>query len=208
MIVADYEGEIGANGEASSPVDNVVNVKWRFSITDEEIDQDINGHPIVTNNGEPIYGVTERIPDFVGTVQKNFLTVNIPAMSSYLRSRNSDTFLGFPPGTVRLMDWEAEQVITNGVPGFWKVNAMVQAREPYNTTPDKAWYKRVRHEGLMVRAFAGAEPEEATNLKNKLIATRPILLKEDGTRETDPENAYWLEFETTRALPYSALGLV
>jgi hypothetical protein len=35
-----------------------------------------------------------------------------------------------------------------------------------------------------------------------------VLLKEDGTQETDAESAFWLEFETTFSLPYAALGLV
>lgn len=208
MIVADYSGEIGPGDDSSSPVDNEVVITWRGAITDEAIDQDINGKPIVTKNGEPIDWISERIPDMVATIERNFITINVPAISTYLKSRSSDEFLGWPAGTARLMEWSATNVFTNGVAGFWKVSATIQFREPYNTTPDKAWYKRVRHEGLMVRATPGAEPEPATDLKTKTIATRPILLKEDGTRETDPESAFWLEFETTRALPYSALGLV
>lgn len=208
MIVADYSGEIGPGDESSSPMDNEVVITWRGAITDEAIDQDINGKPIVTEPGEPIDGITERIPDMVATIERNFISINVPAISTYLKSRSSDDFLGWPAGTARLMEWSASNVFINGVPGYWKVSASIQFREPYNTTPDKAWYKRVRHEGLMVRSVAGAQPEPATDLKTKTIATRPILLKADGTRETDPENAYWLEFETTRALPYAALGLV
>jgi hypothetical protein len=207
MIVADYSGEVGPN-ESGSPIDSEVVITWRGAITDEAIDQDINGKPIVTQCGEPIDGITERIPDMVATIERNFITINVPAISAYLKSRSSDQFLGWPAGTARLMEWSASNVFVNGVAGFWKVSATIQFREPYNTTPAKAWYKRVRHEGLMVRATAGAQPQPAFDLKTKSIATRPILLKQDGTRETNPENAFWLEFETTRALPYSALGLV
>jgi hypothetical protein len=35
----------------------------------------------------------------------------------------------------------------------------------------------------------------------------PVLLKADGTKETDPAAAVWLEFKRYGSLPYAALGL-
>jgi hypothetical protein len=35
-----------------------------------------------------------------------------------------------------------------------------------------------------------------------------VLLKADGTRETNPDNAHWLEFQVYRSLPYQGLGLI
>jgi hypothetical protein len=208
MVTASYSGEVGSSGQSSSPVANETIISWRGQVTDELIDQDINGKPIVTFNREPIDGITERIPDQVATIEKNFASINIPAISSYLRSRNSDTFLGFPAGTARLWEYAATNVISDGVAGFWKVQATIVFREPYNTTPDKAWFKRVRHEGIMVRPSAGDEPQHGIDPATKTLTTRPLLLKADGTLETDPDNAYWLEFETTTELPYAALGLL
>jgi hypothetical protein len=208
MVTVSYSGEVGSSGQSSSPVANETIVTWRGQITDEAIDQDINGRPIVTFNGEPIDGITERIPDQVATIEKNFASINLPAISAYLRSRNSDTFLGFPAGTARLWEYSATNVISDGVAGFWKVQATIVFREPYNTTPDKCWWKRVRHEGVLVRAVAGATPQIAFDPVTKTPVTRPIPLKPDGTREDNPANAYWLEFETTLELPYAALGLL
>lgn len=207
MMVVDYSGEIGQGGEGSSPVSNEAIVTWRGQVTDELIDQDINGKPLVTFNGEPIDGITERIPDDVATIERNYATISTYALRQYLRSRNSDTFLGWPPGTCRLFDYSATNVIKDGVAGFWKVSMTFVFREPYNTTPDKAWYKRVRHEGFLIRAIAGGTPQIAFDPVTKTPVTRPVLLKANGTRETNPENAYWLEFETTKALPYNSLGL-
>ncbi len=208
VVTASYSGEIGPTDATSSPVDNEVIVSWRNATTDEAIDQDWNGKAIVTKNNEPIDGITERIADQVATIERNFLTINMYAIRAYLKSVNSDTFLGWPAGTARLMEYNASNVITNGVAGFWKVSATVQFREPYNTTDDKAWCKRVRHEGYLVRDAAGETPHIAWDEKTKTPVTKPILLKEDGTRETDPDNAHWLEFQTVDSLPYSALGLV
>lgn len=208
MVTASYSGEVGSGGTGSSPIANETIISWRGQITDEAIDQDIYGRPIVTKNGEPIAGITERIPDQVATIEKNFASINLPAISAYLRSRNSDTFLGFPPGTARLWEYSASNVISDGVTGFWKVSATIVFREPYNTTPDKCWFKRVRHEGVLVRSTPTAQPRIAFDPVTKTPVTKPVLLKADGTRETDPDNAHWLEFETTFELPYAALGLL
>ena len=51
MVMADYSGEIGPGGADSSPIDNEVVISWRNATTDEEIDDDWNGKPIVTKNG-------------------------------------------------------------------------------------------------------------------------------------------------------------
>jgi len=202
MVVASY------SGESNEPDANEVDVEWYGQITDEAIDQDINGKPIVTVNAEPIDGLTERIPDMVAVITRKFLTINTVVAQQYLKSRNSDVFLGRAAGTGRLMDWRARATWTNGVPSFWTVTAAVQFREPYNTIPARAWWKRVRHEGLLVRDTAGGLPRPAWDEATKTIATRPVLLKANGTQETVSENAYWLEFETTLSLPYSVLGLV
>jgi len=208
IVTASYSGEIGPTDASSSPVDNVAVISWRNATTDEAIDQDWNGKAIVTKNNEPIDGVTERIADQVATIERNFVSINMYAIRAYLKSSNSDTFLGWPAGTARLMEYSASNQITDGAAGFWKVSATVQFREPYNTTADKAWYKRLRHEGYLVRDTAGDEPHIAWDEKTKTPVTKPILLKADGTRETDPDNAHWLEFQTLDSLPYSALGLV
>ena len=213
LMVAEYSGEIGPGDISSSPIDNDVIVTWRNATVEEAIDQDFDGNPIVTVNGEPIEGVSERISDQVATIERNFLAINIPAISAYLRSTNSDTFLGFPAGTGRLMDYTATNIIQDGVAGFWKVTAVIQFREPYNTTPDKAWYKRLRHEGYIVRDTAGGTPHIAWDELTKSPVTKPILLAEDGTRLPIPADAtsvaaVWQEFKTLGSLPYNALGLL
>ena len=208
VVTASYSGEIGQGDETSSPVANEVIVTWRNATTDEAIDQDFLGKPIVTKNNEPIEGITERIADQVATIERNFLSINMYAIRQYLRASNSDTFLDWPAGTARLMEYNATNVITDGVAGFWKVSATIQFREPYNTTADKAWYKRVRHEGFLVRDTSGDEPHIAWDAKTKTPVTKPILLKVDGTRETDPDAAVWLEFQTLGSLPYNSLGLI
>jgi hypothetical protein len=208
IVTAEYQGETGPGGVGSAPVDTEVRVTWSTATTDEAIDEDFNGNPIVTANNEPIDGLTEKLSDDVVTIERKFLTVNRYALRQYRRATNSDTFLEWPPGTARIVADNSRAVFVNGFVSYWDVSVSIQFREPFRTTADKAWYKRVRHEGLLVRATADAEPDIAVNEVSKTPATRPVLLKEDGTRETDPEAAYWLQFQTLGSLPFNALGLL
>lgn len=208
IVIASYSGDIGPGDISSSPVDLPHSIVWSGSTTDEAIDEDWNGKPIVTVNGESIEGLTERLTDDVVTIERAYASVNRYALRAYRRAVNSDTFLGWPPGTARMIDDVAEAVFVNGVIQYWKVRATIQFREPFRTTAAKAWYKRVRHEGVLVRDTAGDKPHVAWDEKTKTPVTKPILLKVDGTRETNPENAVWLEFPTLGSLPFNALGLV
>ena len=213
MVIATctYTGEAGNGGGADvtqSPLDNEPTINWRSVTTDEAIDQDFNGKPIVTKNNEPIEGLSERFTDDLVTIERNYAAINRYALRAYRRATNSDTFLGWPPGTARIMEDEATGVVKNGIVQYWKVRVAIQFREPFRTTADKAWYKRVRHEGYLVRDTDGEDPHIAWDLKTKQPVTKKVLLKEDGTREEDPDNAHWLEFQTLGSLPFNALGLV
>jgi len=207
MVVVTYKGEVGPGGLGSSPLDIPYSIVWRGATTDEAIDEDWNGKPTVTANNEPIEGLTERLTDDVVTIQKAYLTVNRYALSAYRRAVNSDTFLGWPPGTARIIDDQAEAQFTGGVITHWIVTVSIQFRVPYRTTAARAWWKRVRHEGYLVRDAAGDKPHIAWD-GNKTPVTRKVLLKQNGTEETDPDNAFWKEFQTLGSLPFNALGLI
>ena len=64
--------------------------------------------------------------------------------------------------------------------------------------------------GIQIQTLhlVGDEPERAKDRKNNQETSQPVLLKEDGTEEFDPENAHFLEFQIYQPLPYNALGLV
>jgi hypothetical protein len=209
VVTVEYEGEVGPGDSTTNPTDIEYNIEWSCTTTDEEIDEDWNGKPLVTKNFEPIYGITEKLSDDVVTIERNFLTINRYALRAYRRATNSDTFLDWPPGTARLIDDSQRAVFHNGVIKYWKVRAVIQFREPFRTTPDKAWYKRVRHEGLWVRDTAGGPVRHGWDDTTKHPTSKPIQLKEDGTAyPKDSDEAFWLEFQTLGSLPFNALGLV
>lgn len=178
------------------------------SVTSSEpIDVDWNGRAIVNVNGEPVEGISRDVSDTVITITRNFLEVNDDLVLSYLESTNSDTWYGYAPGRARLTSYQAEEVYrsTSTVRDYWRVTATIQCRYGYLTTPDKAWYKRVRNEGLYEKI--GSFLWRAVDDLREPV-TKPVLLKSDGTRETDPNNAHFIYHQVYGSLPYNALGLL
>jgi hypothetical protein len=98
--------------------------------------------------------------------------------------------------------------------GYWEITAQIQFRYPYRTTPDKAWYARVRHEGFYEKINVGTKKAIVRAVDgNKEPMTRKVLLDNNGYRlqppaEGEQQNAVWLEFKLYDSLPFNALGLL
>lgn len=205
IVVVEYSGEAGPFGLNDTPINEEPEIEWTDSVSNEPIDVDWDGNPIVTANGEPITGATMEIADQVLSVTRNYAGFSPWLTHQYRHSVSSDIFAGYPPGTARLVSFTARnQRASNGF-SYWKVSAKVQFRFPYNTTPQKAWYFRTRHEGFRVKV--GGSIIRAVD-DFQVPVTTPVLLKADGTKETNSANAHFLEFKRYQPLPYAALGLL
>tara|TARA_R110000822_G_scaffold17178_3_gene57945 strand:+ start:631 stop:1479 length:849 start_codon:yes stop_codon:yes gene_type:complete len=189
--------------------DSSVEVEWSDSTSTEPIDRDINGYAIVTANGEPVDGLSMDISDQVVVIRRKFASINTASIGAYRRSTNSDTYLGWAPGTARLIGFSAKNKFAyGGLAEAWDVTARIQFREAYaNTTPAQAWYKRWRHEGLWLKNPNGGLPIRAIDGQSQPVS-KPVLLKLDGTQETNPNAAYFFHTQVYGSLPYSALGLI
>lgn len=207
MVDVDYEGQTGPENVEDSPLNDPPSIRWSNQVSEEEIDEDKDGKPISTVNGEPIKGIKKSISDLVLDVRRNYQSVDLVATLQYLHSINSDTFAGFAPGIARLISFDATFVIAEEVSGggFWEVSAKIVFRVPWRSTPAKAWSVRVKHEGFYEKI--GSIIKKAVD-DNKEPVSSPVMLKADGTRETDPEIGHWLEFDIYNPLPYNALGLL
>jgi hypothetical protein len=211
VMTISYEGK--SQGEQSDPV----SISWSDTESDEPIDRDWTGRAICTANGEPIEGVTMKLADQVVTIQRQFLGFSPWLTHQYRHSVNSDTFMGYPPGTARLTGFSATMANANinSVGEKWDVSATIQFRFPYgDTLPSKAWYARVLHQGYWIRTsnrFRRAldidvAPPGVTGAGEPCV--KPVLLTPTGEVETDPNNANFLYFQIYGELPYSVLGLV
>lgn len=218
IVTVDYTGELGpgdSNNE-NNPLFAPPRIDWDDVESEQEIDEDFDGNPIQTINGEPIEGVKALIADQTVAIKRNMLLFNPYVQARYRRAVNSDIFLGWPPGTAKLMKLSASNV-PNDEGGYWEVSAQIQFRYPYRTTPEKAWYGRIRHEGYYERVElsgpgAGTKVVRAVD-SNKEPVTKPVLLDENGYRipgvePGEQQTAHWLEFKLYDSLPYSALGLL
>lgn len=208
IVTMNYEGEFGPEGANSPPWASPPEISWGDAESDEGIDSDVDGNPIVTTAGEAIAGVTTKVADLVLNVTRNYQSFSPAATHQYRHSVNSDTFAGFAPGLGRLVRFSAKQGYDVDAGGYWTVNASIQFRYPYNTSSERAWYARVLNEGYYVKATASDDKTVLGIDNNKKDTTKPVLIKEDGTQEFDPENAHWLEFKIYTPLPYNALGLI
>lgn len=198
VVIVGYEGET---------VESSVEVEWTDVTTTEPIDRDWTGRAIVTANGEQVEGLSMDVSDQIVVIRRKFATLNTPTIAAYRRATNSDTYLGWPPGTARLVGFSAKNQFKYGAPKeAWDVTARIQFREPFaNTTPAQAWYKRWRHEGLLIKV--GSIIRRALDSLGQ-EETKPVLLKADGTRETDPDAAHFFHTQVYDSLPYNALGLI
>jgi hypothetical protein len=205
VVTVNYEG---------SRFDSNVDIEWTDSTSTEPVDRAYNGTAIVTACNEQVEGLTYELADPVVVIRRKFLLFNAYTIAQYRHATNSDTFLGWPPGTARLIGISAKNQFKWNMPlEQWDVTARVQFRIPYmGATAAQAWYKRWRHEGLMVRYYdpvsglAGAYSRAIDPLGQEV--TKPVLLDEFGVQETDPDNAIFKYTQLYGSLPYSALGLI
>jgi hypothetical protein len=210
IVPVIWRGEVGTGGGTpGSPVSQAPEIVWSNATTTEAIDEDVNGNAITTVNGEPIYGATRMVPDLVLSVSRNYLLFSPWLTWNYLESTNSDSFVNFPPGVAKFMSFNARQTVSNGLT-YWRVNATIQFRYPYRTTPLRAWWARVRHEGYLIKNDAGKLVEARD--EHQQPVSRPVLLDDNGEQIVKVGGAFppanWREFQIYTQLPYNALGLV
>ena len=211
-IVCKYSAEVGTGGGGSGETNPLYlpTVKtWSTNSSEEAIDEDINGKPIATFTGEPLNGVKETFYDLTLTCKKNFAYFDPLVFYDVVGHVNSQPFVGFPAGTVLMIDVNVQDVVGNDFT-YVEIASTFQMRKPLRTTAARAWWKRLKHEGFYRFAAAG---DKAAGIKpvpcldaNKEPVTQPVFLKDDGTQETDLTIGHWLEFETKLKADFNALN--
>lgn len=215
LETSSKSAEGGGATPGSSPLDEPPEIETTFASSEAQLDQDIGGVPIMTKNGDQLNGASDEINELVLTVSRNLPAWDFLLANTYMGSgktpaaTNSDTVLGFPPGAARLKGLSAKSVTSNGFL-YFRATGIVQFRSAApGSTVDKAWWLRIRHEGYTIRDAAGDAFSKwhiaLDGHKNEV--TQPVMIKLDGTRETNPLVGHWLEFQTSPSLPYSGLGI-
>ena len=209
IVTVKWKGEIGPGGpNQPSPLNAPPKIDWDDVETEEEVDEDFFGFALETKTGEPYKGLRRPFADQTVTIRRNFATFNPWTQARYRQAVNSDTFLGWPRGTARIVKFSASNVIDQNR-GYWEVTCTIQFRYPYKTTAARAWWKRVVHEGLYEFVNEGG-------VKRKRLARdgdgadtkKPVLLDANGFRLAANALPHYLEFQIFDYLPFNALGLL
>lgn len=193
-VEANYHAE-AQNFEGVSPTERPVKIlppSVSFSDVEEPIDQDVNGDPIQTVNGEGFDPpLTKDVSDLVLVFEKNVEAVDYLAYRDSKGNVNNAGFFGSEQGTARLLDITAEPA-QEGMFIFYKQRATIAFRSvpviegtPF---PTLAWAKRVLHEGFYEKVdgrIVRAVDENGDEM------TKPVLLDAAGARTVAPVWLYW-----------------
>tara|TARA_R100000152_G_C6781949_1_gene217711 strand:- start:783 stop:1652 length:870 start_codon:yes stop_codon:yes gene_type:complete len=189
-----------------NPLTEPADIQYSTLQSTEEIDEDIDGNPINTAAGEPITGVKIQVGDLAATVTKNLPSFNPASIYTYANTVNSSTFMGFAAGVVRIHNITAKIVYAEDLT-YWTVTVVFHFRYPVHTSADKSWWKRVRHEGTLYLAEdLQYPPLRFTERTGQLVGGKGML-KDNGTKETDPTIGHWKEFQVYRTQNFNSLGL-
>jgi len=153
VVLVTFEGELASKDQTDNPLNKEPEIEFSSVTVTEEMDEDINGLPLTNVNGDPVHGIKDEIWDYTLKIRRNFALFNTYAWRLYARSYSSDSFFGWPAGSAALRGFSVKPVRYG--PGksltYYDVSATIGFREPYNTIPARAWWKRYRNEGLRVR---------------------------------------------------------
>ena len=181
--------------------------------TQELIQNDVNGNAIVTTTGEPIEGIMEDVNDPVITIVRNFASWSFAGVASYRNAINSDTFLSFTAGQLRIVSLSVQpNRITAGTGStvdYFTGTVVMAARSDPPGAAGKAWWRRVLNQGYY-QSVAGAPGPSGVpavrildNNGDPMIS--PTLLDQYG-QPTD--TAHWLYFQTRPSMAFSGLNFI
>ena len=230
-VSVTYEGrypqQSGQGDMPMSPLAEPPVISWFHAASNEPIDTDVNGSPIL-NSALESYDppMTEDFYDVVLRVERNEMTYNRAMAADYAGAVNSDTWLGYGPGHARCRVFTGNKAYTN----FWAYFRViyefqmryseVRTRDPGGTIVTRVigWLRRMRDEGyreLTGATLADGSPEVRTIVdKEGSPISQPQPLDGSGTKLTKsvidnvplPESAF-LTFDTIKQRPFAILGI-
>lgn len=208
-VTIRYEGRAPTDDPTGDPTAMFAYVEsWGDVETSEEVDADFDGNEIMTEAYEPVEGIKSVFCDQVATIKRNIPlgSYNPYAAGVYRRSVNSDLFLGWPPGTAKIMRLGVKNINNE----YYDMTAVVQFRIPYQTIAARAWYARWRHEGFYHKIDVEIGGDTITKIVravdgNKKPVTKKVLLDINGYRLEDGATPVWKETKLYGVQAFSAL---
>ena len=206
QVTVGYEAlTTDPNDPAQSPLAQPAVISFSSVTQEVEIDEDRDGNPIQTINGEPLVGVTRPFTDLVITVSRNLPTFSPVSISTYMNKINSATWYGFPAGTVRIMDIQAQNQFSEDFE-YWAVTVSFQVRRGYGQILDaEAWDHRCAHQGYIVKV--GGQKIHALTSDNLPVAQPVMISRTTGAQLPDGVGAY-INFPVLDEIDFNQLNLL
>lgn len=193
------------NDPSQSPLARPPVISYTSVTQEVEIDEDRDGNPIQTVNGEPLVGVTRPFTDLVITVQRNLPTFNPVSISTFMNKINSTTWYGFPAGTVRITDIQATSVFSEDF-AYWDATVSFQVRRGYGQVVDaEAWSHRCAHQGYVV--VIGGQKKHALTSDNLTVSQPVMISKTTGAQLADGVGEY-INFPVLDEIDFNQLNLL
>jgi hypothetical protein len=193
------------NDPSQSPLAQPAVVSFSSVTQEVEIDEDRDGNPIQTVNGEPLVGVTRPFTDLVITVSRNLPTFSADSISLYMNKINSTPWYGLPAGTVRIMDIQAQNQFSEDFE-YWAVTISFQVRRGYGQIIDaEAWDHRCAHQGYIVKV--GGQKIHALTTDGLTVAQPVMISKATGEQLADGVGEY-ISFPVLDEIDFNTLNLL
>lgn len=191
----------------ANPLSQPAKIRYGHDRYTRKVWKDINGKAILNSAKEPFNPPIEiESGRPVITVTKNLSTFSGSMAEAYQDAINSDSFLGYPPYTVRLMGIEADLILA--IPqAYWTVTGVFAVNR-------ETWRLNVLDQGYNQLA------ESMTSANSPGLS--PIIDGRDGMPVQTPQRldghgliipvgtaaSVFLPFKVYQELPFSALGLL
>lgn len=214
-MLLEYRNAAGGDGGTDPnqlpPLMRPPEFDWSYEEHEEQVDKDVDGLPICTAAGEGFDPpLTRPIADLVATVTFYAASWDASSMLAKVNTVNSDTWYGWPAGTVRFCAPRARSVIEPPWPACFQITYTFKCR------PD-GWRTRVLHAGLMEwdGTYGTNGYRQTRQIKSddgKLVET-PWPLDENGQAIPIDRNGQYtkplvfLEFKMFPEIPFSGFGV-
>lgn len=152
------------------PIQQDLEYSGDFSTSEELMDRDASGSPCVNSAGDPFSEpLTRDDPRPQFTVSRNERFPPESLQANYSRVTNSDTYRGFPPGTLRVaITWQSQRHDFYGL--YYRVNYSFSANP-------QGWDALVLDQGFN---YIDGNGNKQQILINNAPASEPVLLNGNG----------------------------
>ena len=185
--------------EVRNPLAERPIIEWLSAATNEPIDTDIDGNPILNSSDEPFDPpMTEDYDDLILRATYNLFAFNSIGAMNYKGAINIDYFLGFEPGQAKVMVYSGREI--RAITGNYYVEVTLEIY--FRST---GWKRKVIDQGFRVKGAITDDVQQYTKIKDDEgdPITEPVLLDGEGQRLAEDADVVRLEFWTKPELPFT-----